>query len=313
MSVSESSQPLPGVALGDVAAEPKAPSRKFDWRSIVSSQTFWMVAVAFGAVLFCFWPLIPREIISRWTDMEGYYAHGFLIPLCAGYLIWEKWDRIKDTPVKPQWWALLLIVPVLYMALAASRCIMPTLLSGLLVATLLLAVLFVAGARWMASLAAPIGFLLMGLPVFDKVIDRATLPLQLISSKIAFYFMKIIGLNPYRGEDPTIMYVPNFAQQLQVAAACSGMKTTIAIFAAVIFFILIARLSWWKNLILFAMALPMSMIINGLRIGLIGLAANTWPQFASDNFQNMHDTSGYVALGVCFIILGWVTRKLGYK
>lgn len=313
MSISESSQPIDGVIAAGKKVEDKPAGRKFDWKALIQSQTFRLVVVAFAAVLFCFWPLIPREILSRWMDMEGYYAHGFLIPLCAAYLIWDKWDRIKDTPVKTQWWALVLVLPVLYVSLAASRCIMPTLLSGLLILTLLISVLFVAGWGWLKNLAAPIMFLTLGLPVFDKIIDRNTNNLQVISSKIAYYFMQFTGLQPYRGDEPTVMYVPNFSQQLNVAAACSGMKTTIAIYAAVIFFMLIARLSWWKNLLLFAMALPLSMLINGLRIGLIGMAANTWPSYAGENFQTMHDTSGYIALIVCFVILGWITRKLGYK
>jgi hypothetical protein len=46
---------------------------------------------------------------------------------------------------------------------------------------------------------------------------------------------------------------------------------------------------------------------------MIGVAANTWPNFAADNFQQMHDISGYIALAICFVILGWFTRRLGYK
>ena len=313
MSESVSSQPIGGSAVSGPNVEPLEPRRKLDWKAMVKSQTFWLVVVAFAAILFCFWPLIPREIVHRWTDMEGYYAHGFLIPLCAAYLIWDRWDRIKAAPIKTNWWVMIPIIPVLYVALAASRCIMPTLLSGLLVLTLLLSVLFVAGWKWLTALAGPILFLFLGLPVFDKIIDRNTSNLQIISSKIAYYFMQFTGLQPYRGEEPTVMYVPNFSQQLNVAAACSGMKTTIAIFSAVIFFIMIARLNWWKNLILFAIALPLSMTINGLRIGMIGMAANTWPSYASENFQGMHDTSGYIALAICFVILGWITRRLGYK
>lgn len=309
MSVSESSQPL-STPVGEQVAPAKV---KFDIGALVANRTFQLSMLVLGAVVFCFWPLIPREIWSRWMDMEGYYAHGLLIPLCSAYLIWEKWPRIKSLPVKSQWWVIAMIVPVLYVTLAASRCIMPTLLSGLLVLTLLLGVLFVAGWRWLMALAPPILFLLMGLPVFDKIIDRSTGGLQIISSKIAYVFMNTIGLKPFRGEDPTIMYVPNFGQQLQVAAACSGLRTTIAIFAAVFFFIMIGRLAWWKNLLLAGIALPLSMVVNGLRIGLIGYAANTWPSFAYDNFKQMHDMSGYFALAVCFLILGWMTRKMGYK
>ena len=170
----------------------------------------------------------------------------------------------------------------------------------------------IAGWRWLMALAAPQLFILLGMPIFDKLIDRATMPLQLFSTKIAYHLLNLSGFQPLREGDTTI-YVPHFNQALTVAAACSGLKTTIAISAAVVFFMLIARLSWWKNLILAIMAIPLSVVINGIRIGLIGVACDTMPQWANENFKQMHDLSGYVALGICFLILGWTTKKMGYK
>lgn len=37
-----------------------------------------------------------------WADPN--YAHGFLIPLIAGYLIWSKKETLLGVPVKPSAW-----------------------------------------------------------------------------------------------------------------------------------------------------------------------------------------------------------------
>lgn len=309
MSISDSSPILGGVATPEAVS---IPARKFDVKAMVLDRTFQWVMLILAATIFCYWPLFGVEIWHRWSDMEGYYAHGFLIPLCCGYLIWDRWDRIKDIEVKPFWPAVILIVPILFVTLAASRCIMPTLLSGLFVATLLVGTLMVAGWKWLIALAPAHLFMLLGMPIFDKLIDRGTMPLQLMSTKIAYHLLNLTGFQPLR-EGDTTLYVPHFNQALTVAAACSGLKTTIAISAAVIFFMLIARLNWWKNLILASMAIPLSVLINGLRIGLIGVLCDTMPEWSNDNFKQMHDMSGYVALFVCFIVLGWTTKKMGYK
>ncbi len=286
-----------GFDLGAVMAQVGALFRK---------PVFLATFIGVLAIVFCFGPLIP-ELRKRWLDMDSYYAHGLLIPLCAIYLIWERWEKIKALPVKPFLFALVPLALVLYVSLSAARAIMPMALSVLLITALLLSVLFVAGWRWMVATSPGILFLSLGMPIFDRVIDSTTMPLQIHSTTIAYYGLKVAGLDPYR-EDPTIILLDNF--QLYVAAACSGLKTTIAVSAAVIFFMLIARLRWWANLILAVVAIPLSVLINGIRIFLIGVVGNTW---GSDAGMKFHDYSGYIALALCFVILGWITKKLGYK
>lgn len=313
MSLSETSQPLGGVPDSEVTATQAEAGRKFDIWALVQDRTFQLVMLVLAAAVYCFWPLFGTEIWHRWKDMEGYYAHGFLIPFCAAYLIWDKWERIKTIPVKPFWPAIALLLPVLWVSLAASRCIMPTLLSGLFLAVLILGTLAIAGWRWMLALApAQLFLFFFSMPILDKAIDKFTMPLQIFSTKIAFHTLDLTGFQPHRVDNTTIE-VPHFLQPLTIAVACSGLRTTIAILAAVVFFILIARLSWWKNLILASIAIPLSMVVNGIRIALIGMACDTWPQWSGDNFTQMHDISGYVALLLCFLTLGWITKKMGYK
>ncbi|MBS1722252.1 MAG: exosortase/archaeosortase family protein [Armatimonadetes bacterium] len=295
----------------------EAPARKFDVVALLKTPTFQLVLLVLAATVFCFWPLFGTEIWHRWSDMEGYYAHGFLIPLCSAYLVWDKWDKIKDIKVQPQWWAVALLLPILFVTLAASRAIMPTFLSGLFVMTLLVSALFIGGPRWLLALTPAILFLLLGMPIFDKMIDTATMPLQIKSTSVAYYLLQFTGFQPLR-TDPTVLYVPNFSMPLTVAAACSGLKTTIAVSAAAIFFILLLEKKWWMKAFVIlpigiVVAVFLSMFINGLRIGLIGVAADMMPEWSGNNFKMMHDISGYVALIVCFFILGWISRKVGYK
>jgi exosortase len=261
-----------------------------------------------GALVWCFWPWFRGEIWDRWMDMDSYYAHGVLIPLCSAYLIYDRWDKIKNIPVKAFWPALIPLLILMYIGMPATRSIMTNLLSFVFVACIAFSMLFVAGWKWLKATLAPIMFTFLGLPVFEAKIDQMTLPLQMRSTDIAYFILHTLRIgNPYR-EEPTIIHLDNF--QLYVAAACSGLKTTIAVSAAVIFFMLISKMRWWANLILAAIAIPLSLMINGIRISMIGAVGNAYGAEAGMKF---HDYSGYIALILCFLILGFVTKKLETK
>lgn len=292
-------------AITPAAASPSEDPTKagFDWRAMVASPVFRVTIVVLAALCFAFWPLMI-QLSKVWMDMDSYYAHGMLVPLCSAYLIWDKWDKIKATPVKPFVWAVIPLLGVLYIAHYASLSWMFLLLSLLFVLAVSLSVLFIAGWGWLKATLPATGFLLLGLPVFDRLIDSSTMPLQIKSTGIAYRLLQLIGYDTMRTQ-PTILYVDDYA--LQVAAACSGLKTTIAVTAAVVFFMLVSKLRWWANLILAVIAIPLSVAINGTRIALIGVVG---AEEGMDAAAKFHDYSGYIALILCFVILGLITKRL---
>jgi exosortase/archaeosortase family protein len=77
-----------------------------------------------------------------------------------------------------------------------------------------------------------------------------------------------------------------------------------------VFFMLIARLQWWGNLVMVLMVVPLSLVINGLRIALIGIVGELYGDQAGRDF---HDYSGYITLIICFIIVFKIARILGWK
>jgi exosortase len=292
-------------SMGVAPTVSAAPSRNIwaDLKTLPHHREFWAVVGGMAALLFLFWPLV-KILSGYWLDFDGYYAHGLLMPLASIFIIWTRWPKIKEIPVKGSLWALTALVPCLYITTIATRTEMPFLLSIMFVATMLATVWFVAGARWMWALSGPILFLALGLPIFDRMIDSATFKLQLISTDTAEAMLKGVGLNVLR-VDPTVLNLDNF--DLNIAEACSGLKTTIAVSASVIFFMLITPMRWWAAVILAAVAIPLSIVVNGFRIAMIGLVGNSQGAEAGMRF---HDYSGYIALAVCFLILAKLTKFL---
>lgn len=302
MSVGVSQEELPAKEQ-----ESSEPERKL-WnpeaiQGALRNPAFLTGAAAFGAILFAFWPLL--QILGRyWFDFDSYYAHGLLVPLASAYIIWARWPEMKETPVKGSWVGMVALVPLLYLAYIASRTEMPLLISVTFIASLMAGVVFVAGWAWLKNLLAPILFLILGLPILDRWIDQLTFQLQLLSTSGAFQMLELSGLDSFR-LSPTVIELPHYT--LNIAEACSGLKTTIAVSATVVFFMVISKLRWWANAILATTALPLSVLVNSLRITMIGHVGNSRGEEAAITF---HDWSGYIALGICFLVLMKLTHGL---
>jgi exosortase len=291
---------------GEEPTAPEAKAAKFDFAALLAvlkrPESLAVVAALTG-IFFAFWPLLAL-LPAQWLDFDSYYAHGLLVVPAAAYIAWLKWPKLKDLPVQGSWFALAFLLPTLYVGMMASRTVMPLVLSVTLIAALAFSVWFIAGWKWMVGLAPAILFLILGLPILDRFIDTITFRLQLISTDTAELMLKAIGTRVLR-LDPTVLQLDNF--DLNIAEACSGLKTTIAVTASVIFFMLTTPLRWWAHAILAVIAVPLSVIVNGFRIALIGVVGNTNGSAAGIAF---HDYSGYIALAICFLALWQLSKFL---
>lgn len=286
--------------------EAKGRKNGLDWgaaAALLKKPESLAIIVAVAAIAFAFWPLLAL-LPEQWLDFESYYAHGLLVLPASAYIAWLRWPKLKDVPVKGSWAPLIFLLPVLYVGMLANRTVMPLVLSVLLILTLLLAVWHIAGFKWMTGLAPAILFLMLGLPILDRFIDTLTFKLQLVSTDTAELMLRGIGLSVLR-LDPTVLQLDNF--DLNIAEACSGLKTTIAVTASVIFFMLTTPLKWWAHLLLASIAVPLSVLVNSFRIALIGVVGNTNGSEAGLAF---HDYSGYIALILCFLVLWQLSKFL---
>lgn len=306
--------------MAQQATEPTIPPQKplhtavLDFLRTCDRTWLTLSILAMVGLGIAFWPLL-KELPFMWLGTgawefrtgDGYYSHGLLVPIIAGYIVYRRWPQIKDIPIKQGWVAVLPLLFFLWVLWAANAVDLQQIRSYSFIIVLMSVVWLVAGFRWMLALAPSILYLLFALPIWTGFIDNYTNDLQLYSTKVAYLVLKGVGYNVFQ-ESPTTLLMDNF--DLNVAVPCSGLKLLVAVSAFTVFFMLIARLRWWANGVMVVMILPLCLFINGLRIALIGIAGEEKGQAAGMQF---HDYSGYITLLVCFFILFKTARLLGWK
>ncbi len=303
---------MAGLQEGEAVENANTSSAKVDYmellQKIVSSKGFIPGVLLFAAFAALYFPMIGR-LYSLWTSEDGYYSHGFLVPLISGYVVYRWWPKLSQIPVKPFYPAALLLVLFLGLTAIAVSLSVFMVMSLLLLMTMLTVVWFLAGGRWMFGLMLPIMYLVFCLPLFSSVIENYTNPLQLASTSVAIQLLKLFGLGiQVFPSEPTTVHLDNYI--LNIAVPCSGLKLMLALMAFTAFFMLIARLKWWANMMMVAMIIPLGLLINGLRIALIGVVGNAYGAKAGESF---HDYSGYITLLICFVVLFKFARALGWK
>lgn len=294
-----------GPAKEAPAVEQEEQRSGFNFDEIRKSPAFVPGVAILVGILAAFWPLLNR-LPSIWFGEDGYYSHGILVPVISGYVVYRWWPWIKSIPVKPAYIAVVPLIAILWVTRASTVNQVDSLTSVCLIFAVLFGVAFVGGWRWMGKVTLPTLYLAFALPIWNMAITYYTNPLQVFSTKVAFKMLEYTGFHPFR--DANIIYLDGFT--LDVGVPCSGLKLVLALFAFTIFFALIARLKWWANGLLVALALPLALFINGLRIMMIGVVGVNYGPEAGHKF---HDYSGYIALIVCFFILFRIARWLGWK
>jgi len=101
----------PGAA-SDNSGRDAAAKWKVDWKPVL----------LLGLLVVLLYHTIAFKLVSDWYDLPD-FSHGFLIPFFAAFLIWDKREQLRSTPIKPSWAGISLVVlgPV-YVAAWGSRC-----------------------------------------------------------------------------------------------------------------------------------------------------------------------------------------------
>ena len=93
----------------DMVVEDKS-KPKTDWVALAltigKNPAFQAGAAIFVVLAMVFWPLFKR-LPEQWFEPETYYNHGPLVPLMAGYMIYDRWDKLKQIPIKAFWPAII--------------------------------------------------------------------------------------------------------------------------------------------------------------------------------------------------------------
>lgn len=207
-------------------------------------------------------------IAGTWSTYQG--SHGPVILAISLYMIWTKRGLIKRLEVSPN-------LPF-GVVLTAAGCVL--LITGKLSSILLLQYLsmvvtflglvwLLLGTNFLKAIWYPIVYIIFMFPIFSELLAVFSIYLQTVAAWIAYNILNVAGIAVYR--HGIFLELPSVA--LEVARECNGINHIMALVSLAIPLAYWTQESWTKRLVLIAMAFPIGVIANGLRVAIIGFFA----------------------------------------
>jgi len=278
-----------------------------------------MITGVLGALfvwLFHQWFLFQLEM--SWENKED-WGHALVIPFISGYLLWLNRERIAKTPVRVFWPA---IVPFLVGILAYAYNLFyisnPMLQGFSMVLSLGSLVLMLTGPAMLRFAFLPILYLLLMVSIAEAIMLQVTFKLQLLASQGSWLMLSVIG-EPFKwfsvelvGNRLDILTNSGELHPLNVAEACSGMRMVVAFYALAGAVALLGCTQWWQRIALILLAGPVAILMNMVRVTVLGLLTLFDPNLASGDAHTIIGTVLLVpSLGLFMGVVWMLNRIIG--
>jgi exosortase D (VPLPA-CTERM-specific) len=254
----------------------------------------WIVLAIAGCVVF-FWDGIA-SLFDAWSRPE--YSHGPLIPIIAGFLLLRE---LKNRPPLADPGSRIpgFIVTALgiFVGLLGNLTQIPYFITYGLIIAIAGLTLIVAGAKQGVRFWTVWAYLLFMLPLPTAMYWQLSGQLQFISSRLGVEFIQAMGIPVYL--DGNIIDLGIF--KLQVAEACSGLRYLFPLMSFGFLFAALYRGPFWHKVILFLSSMPITILMNSLRIGVIGVLVNSYGIEQAEGF--LHWFEGWIIFIACIALL----------
>ncbi len=270
-----------------------------DYNGVASQGLFrsnfvWLIIAAVGMTAF-FWDGIV-SLLEAWSRPE--YSHGPIIPLIAGFLMLREFrDKplITDDRSRIPEFALLLIG--LFVGLVGNLTQIPYLITYGFIAVIAAFVLVVTGLRQGLRVSPALIYLLFMLPLPNFMYWKLSTTLQLISSRLGVDFIQLLGIPVYLQGNIIDLGV----YKLQVAEACSGLNYLFPLMSFGFLVAILYKGPFWHKVVLFLTTIPITVLMNSFRIGVIGILVNQYGIEQAEGF--LHFFEGWIIFVACIAIL----------
>ena len=261
--------------------------------------------IAAGMLGYLAWPVL-KWWWWEYTSPESYYSHGPLIPIMAGFMLWNDRAGLSGVVKRPNFWAVMLLVPALALLVFAIKEDARALQSLGLMLAVWSSVWLALGSAFVRRAWMSLAFLALMMPLPGPLLNDATLSLQMMSTVLAAKMLGALGFaNVQQGN---LISMRSF--QLSVDVPCSGFKTLLALFTFNAFLAAMLDGPVRKRIVLFLVCAPLALLINSVRIVLIGIVGQWFGAHAAHVF---HDYSGLLTLTIGFIVLFLFAKLLGCR
>jgi exosortase len=268
----------------------------WNWRLVLGSALICVLVVAL------YYQVLWKLLIDWWQIPD--FSHGFLVPPFAAYLLWTKRKTLLEVKIFPTWSGIVVVafgLAVLLLGiygaeLFLSRISLVIVLTGLTLAF--------GGKKFLAELRFVFLVLLLAIPIPAIIFNQITFPLQMLASKAASALLPLFGVPVLR--EGNVIVLP--LMKLEVAQACSGIRSLVSLFTVSIFYGYFLEKSVVRRTVLAVASIPIAIAANCLRILGTGLCVQYWDPDKALGF--FHEFSGWVMFLVSLACLYVIHRLM---
>ncbi len=256
-------------------------------------------SIQLGIILACMALLygsVIKGLVYDWIHLPD-FSHGFLIPIVSFYFVYERRKQLTTLLPSGQWNGIgLIMIGILLLLLGNLATEYFTMRFSILV-VLGGMILFLLGREFFKDLLFPLIFLIFMIPIPSILMDRITFPMQLFASKVAARSLFLIGIPVLR--EGNMMILANTS--LEVAEACSGIRSLISLLALSVVFAYFSQKETWRRILLVLSTFPIAIIANAARVTGTGILAHYYGDKVAQGF--FHGFSGWILFVVAFVCL----------
>jgi exosortase len=253
-------------------------------------------------------PSLIGWMYDTYNHSDGGDEHGNLIPVVVLALFWWKRKELLALSTRIWWPGLVLLGLALVLHVLGYLVQQPRISIAAFFAGIYALMGVVWGPRWLRASFFPFFLFVFCIPI-SSITDSVTLPLRILVSKIVAVISLILGLDVIR--EGTQLFNSQHTYGYDVAAACSGLRSLVAILALAIVYGFVNFEKTWKRLLIIASALPLAILSNVVRMMGIILAAELFGQSAGNEVHDnwFFSLLPYVPAIIGLLALGhWLKR-----
>jgi exosortase len=263
------------------------------------------IAVLVATAVWAYWPTLA-ELVETW-DSQPDYSHGYLVIPVALCFLWVRRRWFPGFSTGLAWSGLALIGLAFAMRWVAARYWLEQVDGWSILVWIAGAVWLFGGFRLLWWSLPSIAFLWFMIPWPYSVERWLSLPLQRIATNLSCWVLQFLG-QPALAEGNTILLGEH---QLEIEQACSGLRIFVGIIALAFAYVILARRSWWENVLICLSVIPVALTANVARIVVTGLLYQFASGEAAKKFS--HDVSGWAMIPLAaglFALVLWYLDKL---
>ncbi len=241
--------------------------------------------------------VLVKLVFDWWKDPN--YSHGFVVPLVSLYLLWRKraqlvrLNRIKS----PSFPGLVLMGAGLAMLVAGRAGAELFLQRFSLLVVMAGMVLLFCGRGMLKSVSPALAFLMFMIPIPYMLYDSISFPLKLFTSCCAAMSLTLLHIPVLR--EGNLVHLANTT--LEVADACSGIRSLISLLAIGSVIAWVTLRSNWKRALVILLVIPIAVFANAARVVITGVLAHFYGSAVAEGF--FHEYAGLMIYLVSLFLL----------